>query len=346
MQRTFGSPGRYAIVLAADAHYLPPAMALATHLRRAIGSREVAIVVASADPRALAVAAPVAGEVELLALEPAALAGLPEGGHVSRAAFVKLLAADALAPRFERVLLLDVDTAVTDPDALARLFGLDLGGATFAGTIDVSFFIPEPHAPGPTRAYRSALGLAADTPYVNTGVLLVHTARWRDAALAARSLAYARAHPERCRCQEQSALNALVAGDWLQLSPRWNFAALYESAWYRAIVKPVVLHYLGPNKPWHDLRFPGERAVTRELARYLATSPWPRYLHEQRRLADVWPWTRRRLEGRLARALGWRPDAVEPWLHPAKARWLLTTPFADIVQGFGPPFVAPGAGDQ
>ena len=53
-------------------------MALATRLRRAIAPPAAAIVVASADRRALEVAAPVAGGVELLALDPAVLGGLPE----------------------------------------------------------------------------------------------------------------------------------------------------------------------------------------------------------------------------------------------------------------------------
>jgi lipopolysaccharide biosynthesis glycosyltransferase len=130
------------------------------------------------------------------------------------------------------------------------------------------------------------LGLDADAPYFNSGVLMVNLDMWRQNKTAERAFSFAREHPEVMRFTDQDALNAVVQGEWSQLDLRWNVLVgsidrlverNYETPAERQEAKktlsksPYILHFSGSQKPWRA----GYRGVgKRDYAEELRASRW------------------------------------------------------------------------
>jgi hypothetical protein len=66
------------------------------------------------------------------------------------------------------------------------------------------------------------IGLEPDTPYFNSGVMLIDIDRWRDLAIGCRAMKYLETYTDQLVFADQDALNAVIAGDWRHLDPRWN----------------------------------------------------------------------------------------------------------------------------
>ncbi len=310
-------PARAAICIVTDEHYFPPAVQLACSLRSQLPASAADIVVLTTAPSSIGEARRYADRIVFRALDPEAVArtAVEAGSHITRATYLKVTVADVL-DGYERLLVLDVDVAVHAPH-IAALLALDMRGHAVAAVLDVSFFIEEADADAPGRTYRAALGMASpETPYFNGGVLLIDVARWRADELGRRALAFAERHPERCRYVEQDALNAVLQGNWLPLSPRLELRRDLRE---------------------QDLRFAGDRRHTEPWRRFLADSPWPGFIASQRRPGDWRTFIERRARARLGFPLRDR----ETFPHPKKLEYLFTTPFADIDQGIGPPILSP-----
>lgn len=121
-------------------------------------------------------------------------------------------------------LLLDVDRLIyLDADVLVRadlggLWAEATGGAPVSAVRDYAyptFATGLPHAV-------TALGASPDTPYFNTGVLLLDLAAWRRDLITERAIEYVRMHGDTIRFADQDSLNAVAAGLVHELDPRWN----------------------------------------------------------------------------------------------------------------------------
>ena len=130
------------------------------------------------------------------------------------------------------------------------------------------------------------LGLDAQAPYFNSGVLLIDLGVWRARKIAEKALHFARDHPEVMRFTDQDALNAVIQGDWTELDLGWNVLVgsvdrlvdrTASSAADRVqernslLAFPKILHFSGPQKPWK----PGYgRSGKREYHDELRASGW------------------------------------------------------------------------
>jgi hypothetical protein len=65
-------------------------------------------------------------------------------------------------------------------------------------------------------------GLSPSTPYCNTGVMVMNLKRWRTEEIARGALEYIRKFPQCVRYPDQDGLNAVLAGAWGLLDPKWN----------------------------------------------------------------------------------------------------------------------------
>lgn len=193
----------------------------------------------------------------------------PTAFHITQATYIRLFAPRFLSPSVDRVLYLDADLLVLDD--LRPLWEIDLGDHAVAAA-------PDPYGQGRSEA----LGLAAATPYVNAGVLLMNLDVWRRERVTS----------QLCRCVEQrgaqllfhdqDALNLVLAGRILPLDPRWNLQAKAlrprgrrgvadAAALARAASAPAVLHYTTARKPWlFVMPVPGKALYWRSLA----STPW------------------------------------------------------------------------
>src|SRR5688572_1857400 len=100
--------------------------------------------------------------------------------------------------------------------------------------------------------------------------ILMDLPRWRRERVSERALAYLEAPGHEVAFPDQDALNALFAGKWRPLDPRWNL--VLDSAYHclqklplddrkplaRALAKPGILHFAAGPKPW-EKRCPHKR---------------------------------------------------------------------------------------
>jgi lipopolysaccharide biosynthesis glycosyltransferase len=102
--------------------------------------------------------------------------------------------------------------------------------------------------------YSGAVVHNPQSPYFNSGVLLIDTAAWARERITEQALALLQRHATTCRFRDQTVLNHLLEGRWLQLDQRWNTISR-ELEWYqdRGLMPdppPAVLHYFDTAKPW------------------------------------------------------------------------------------------------
>ena len=204
---------------------------------------------------------------------------LPATGRFGLAALLRLFAPDYLPADAERFLYLDCDLIVRkDP---APLLETDLSG------------LPAGLCPEPTiyPGARNYLGLPADAPYFNSGVILTDAARWRKENISGRCLAVLQESGGRLPFADQDILNRAVFGKARVLPQKWNFLSNYyyrnyrslagPAPWYRSVCTedayeearrdPCIVHFAGAERPW----IRGNRNPYRgEFLRYLGMTPW------------------------------------------------------------------------
>ena len=177
--------------------------------------------------------------------------GLPKWGRMSLTTYHKLTLEEWLPSRVKKVIWLDADLLVLGD--LARLWEANLGSHLALAAQDI--LVPYVSSRFGIAAYRE-LGLTRQARYFNAGVMLIDVARWRRDEVAAHAFDYLRRYHDRVFFWDQEALNAVLAGQWEVLDPRWNWNPLIDrlSARKRALDKtmcdPWIIHFIGNLKPW------------------------------------------------------------------------------------------------
>jgi lipopolysaccharide biosynthesis glycosyltransferase len=171
---------------------------------------------------------------------------LPVWGRGTTLTYARLSAAEYVPSECRRVILLDSDMLVlTD---IGQLAAMDLGGATVAATQDQ--YIPFVSSVGGLRAY-AALGLRADVKYFNGGVMVIDMRRWRKERVGPNAFAFVERHGRTAQQYDQDALNAVLAGRWKELDPRWQVnPRTANSLGCPTLDSPNVVHFSGRLKPW------------------------------------------------------------------------------------------------
>jgi lipopolysaccharide biosynthesis glycosyltransferase len=164
----------------------------------------------------------------------------------------------ALLPYFEKILYLDCDLLLcTDP---SELYDMDIRDVAIAAVQDAG--VPTVSSrPWGIADYREA-GLAPETPYFNSGVMLLNTKHWREEQIAKQVMDFTQAHRNTVKLWDQDGLNAVLAGKWKAVDPAWN--CIVESLsglgvrpsgdggrlqMYELFCQPKILHFAG-QKPW------------------------------------------------------------------------------------------------
>ena len=128
--------------------------------------------------------------------------------------------------------------------------------------------------------------------YLNTGVMLIDVARFDERSLRTRTVSIIRAVKEQLIYLDQSAINMVLDGEWLELSP--------DSTRYSPrrrvladVCEPTIAHFAGSEKPWHGPRFTIEHRARRELELFAKSSPWKGFLAQFYHFDDAWKSVRR-----------------------------------------------------
>lgn len=234
-----------AMVLACDGRYLPYALFAAARLAALHPDRDFDICLC-----ALGEALTVPPSLEPLRLRVCtietggALAALPLDARRTEAAYLRLALPAAFAADYRRLLYLDSDVFPQGGDWRA-LLSLDIGGRAVAAVRDNLQWRSPRRRPLQFRK----LGLAA-APYFNSGLLLIDVAAFNAQAILERCLALAQARPDRLIGIDQELLNAVLHGDWAEISPRWNWQYTRASMLFEAMEGAHLVHFIGGKKPW------------------------------------------------------------------------------------------------
>lgn len=165
--------------------------------------------------RCMLSAHPRCARCHIIAADVDLLGSYPGQHRFGPAAWVRLFLADLL-PDVERLIYIDADVMVrTD---LGALWAEPTNSAAIAAVREVkhpTFATGLPHAV-------SALSIPPETPYFNTGVLLMDLGAWRRGDLTRRAVDYIRDYGDTIRFADQDPINAIAAGHVHELEPRWN----------------------------------------------------------------------------------------------------------------------------
>jgi lipopolysaccharide biosynthesis glycosyltransferase len=192
---------------------------------------------------------------------------LPVWGRVPVLTYARLTIGEYFGHDVSRVVVLDSDTLVlTD---ITRLHDVDLAGAILAATVDP--FIRTVSSIDGLAEWRQ-LGLAPDEPYFNAGIMAVDLARWREARIGELTLDYiARAHRS-LRQYDQDGLNAVLAGRWMKLDPRWQIHPRVKNALGGTVPSDAwIVHFSGRLKPW---LYAANTSPDRLFFEYLDRTDW------------------------------------------------------------------------
>jgi lipopolysaccharide biosynthesis glycosyltransferase len=212
-------------------------------------------------------------------------------GRFSRAVFRRLFLDEILPAHFERIVTIDSDMLIIRP-GLRQLENFDLGGRALAAAYDM-IFLMDLKGDALARQFqrsRRSLGLALDTPYFNAGLMTIDRAVWRAEKLTERVTKALRDEPGRYPFMEQDALNAALNGNFMALSPRFNFMGDFFLLDLEQRLEPIVLHFVNAPKPWELGLWRGEARFAENYRAWFAASPWP----DLAKTPSTPPWRRTR----------------------------------------------------
>ncbi|MBD3882070.1 glycosyltransferase family 8 protein [Phormidium tenue FACHB-886] len=235
------------------------------------------------------------------------LSQMPVSGHITAAAYLRILIPDLLPDAVEKAIYLDSDLIVNAD--LGKLWDIPLEKALSAVQ---DFSVPYVSCKGGLSNYRE-LNLSDDRKYFNSGVLVFDLERWRSENLRQKIFQYIAQNKRSIQLHDQDAMNAVLAWDWQELDPRWNqtphiFKPLswqespFNEAVYKQILQdPYIIHFASAAKPWNS----------REI--YPATDLFFQYVDKTAWAG--WRLTRwRRLQNRLLREVKQFRRRTPQWL--------------------------------
>ncbi len=203
---------------------------------------------------------------------------LPHFAGMKSQIYHRFAIGEVVPKEVDRVVWLDMDVLVLW--CLSELWEIDLKGQPIGAVQDMA--IPMVCSPLGLNEFET-LGLDPNMPYFNSGLMVLDMRLWRRQQAAVHLLRYVRETADRILHFDQHALNALYAGKWRALDPRWNvianlsgrsFGGRHLSVESRKLLSspPWIAHFAGAFKPW---RIPLRRPLFRQYREVLAQVPIP-----------------------------------------------------------------------
>lgn len=190
------------------------------------------------------------GELHLIRVNEDGLADAPTSDRYPKAIYYRIFAAKYLPDTLERVLYLDPDIVVRQ--SLRELYEMPMGTAFFAAATHIRGFLH--------RFNELRLDMDEDSPYINSGVMLMNLQALRAEQDTQAVFDYMDAHKGRLMLPDQDIISALYGQRILPLDPiRYNMTeklfALHRHNGDGMTLEDVrrgsaVIHYCGRNKPW------------------------------------------------------------------------------------------------
>ena len=167
-------------------------------------------------------------------------------GHISRAAYLRLIMLDVLDPSIKRVLYLDVDIIINGD--IRPFWDIDLGDKVCAAVQDAWITGAE---------LAQKWNLPGKPHYFNSGVMLFDLDKLRLKPYMKQAIEILAVPDHGLDYPDQHALNIVLWNDWLAIDPGWNFQrgflfnhCIFWNALSPEEYQPAIIHYTENFKPW------------------------------------------------------------------------------------------------
>ncbi len=175
--------------------------------------------------------------------------------------YLRLFAPFIVPKNVEKLIYFDVDMVVKAD--VSELWNIDMQGYTVAAVLDV----------GKTAGVKwggipnyKALGIDADAPYFNSGMMLIDCKKWIAQDIPNQVFTAMRENIAHVNYADQYGLNVVFTGKWLQVNPMWNwFANNYHPS-------PKCIHYLDIKPIFKS--YNSDPIFRKEFFKYLEMTPW------------------------------------------------------------------------
>lgn len=190
----------------------------------------------------------------------------------------RLFIASIMPEQVDRAIYLDCDTVIAGD--LLGMWNQDLGECSVA-------MVMEPTVP---LQIKQEIGVAKKESYYNAGVLLIDVAKWRRENTQKRLLDYYKSKGGKLFACDQDTINGALRNEIKSLPPCYNFftnfkyfrygqltrmvpdyAQFTKEEYQNAQKNPVVIHYLGDERPWKNGNYNPYRNY---YEKYLDKTPW------------------------------------------------------------------------
>lgn len=184
-------------------------------------------------------------------------------GHISIAAYFRILLPEVFHPFTEKIIYLDCDVIVTTD--LHNLYNINIDDYVIGAVAETS------------NSRMEDFGYP-DKLYFNSGVLLINFKNWVAEDVTRKVLDFIFKYPEKLIYWDQDALNACLVDRWLPLDKKWNylreFVELNKNWKDPKYNLPYIVHFSNNTKPWiYYSRNPYDYLYFK----YLAKSPWKNF---------------------------------------------------------------------
>lgn len=176
-------------------------------------------------------------------------------GHISKAAYFRLMLAEILPTDVHKIIYLDVDLLVLDD--IEKLWKTELNGHPVGAIPDFGIM----SSARLMKQKHDVLGLSLDREYFNSGVMVMDIDAWRanDYGKQVIDLAQSGSFPH----HDQDALNKVFMDKWQPITECWNVIPPVYNLFLKVVLNSklrnravaakknvAVLHYAGRYKPW------------------------------------------------------------------------------------------------
>ena len=164
----------------------------------------------------------------------------------TEAVYHRLAMPYVLGDDYDRILYLDCDIFIQG-GAFSRLFSAAMNGKAIAAVRDL------PQWTQPKKELRAFADKSqAAAKYLNSGVILIDTAAYRSTDVLGRCLALGKELAGKPYQHDQDLINEVLQGDWIELSPMWNWQRAVSMPYNGTMLPVNIVHFIGARKPWRD----------------------------------------------------------------------------------------------
>jgi len=177
---------------------------------------------------------------------------LPTIPRLQHYSYWRIPAIEAASEAYSKILYLDVDIYINCKD-ISTLFKIDLCGQIFGAVRDVHQIARPQRMPMEFKALNKKY-----VNYFNAGLLLVDSKLWRKNDSYKCITGLSKKYTKFLFCHDQSLLNLYANGNWVELSPVWNWQYSDRNCFIIEIISPKLIHFSGAGKFWNisDVNIP------------------------------------------------------------------------------------------